>query len=73
MDPVAIIDLPLPRRGMVPRTLEEKIICCADKFYSKTGPARHQPRPVSQILVDLSALDPAHARRFSRWATDFRL
>ena len=28
-------DLPLPHRDMVPVTLEEKIICCADKFYSK--------------------------------------
>jgi uncharacterized protein len=66
-------NLPLPRRDMVPKTLTEKIICCADKFYSKTGPARHQPRTVSQILADLSAIDPVHARRFSRWAAQLRL
>ncbi len=73
LDTILRHHLPLPRRDMVPKTLEEKIICCADKFFSKTGPTRHQPRTVSQILADLSALDPAHARRFSRWATQFRL
>ncbi|MCF8075880.1 MAG: HD domain-containing protein [Desulfotignum sp.] len=66
-------NLPLPRRDMVPVTLAEKIICCADKFFSKTGPARHRPRTVSQILGDLNAIDPAHARRFARWAWEFRL
>lgn len=29
--------LPLPRRDMTPRSLEEKLICYADKFYSKSG------------------------------------
>ena len=66
-------NLPLPRRDMVPVTLEEKIICCADKFFSKTGPARHQPRSVRRILADLSAIDPEHALRFARWAQAFKL
>lgn len=36
--------LPLPRRDMIPLTLEEKIICFADKFYSKKmhGQAREK-------------------------------
>ena len=29
-------DLPVPHREMVPISLEEQIICFADKFYSKT-------------------------------------
>jgi uncharacterized protein len=65
--------LPLPCRDMVPVTPAEKIICCADKFFSKTGPARHRPRTVSQVLADLNAIDPAHARRFARWAQEFSL
>ena len=28
-------NLPLPKRDMRPRTIEEQIICLADKFYSK--------------------------------------
>ncbi|MBU0969970.1 MAG: HDIG domain-containing protein, partial [Proteobacteria bacterium] len=29
-------NLPLPKRDMVPVSLEEKIICCADKYFSKS-------------------------------------
>jgi uncharacterized protein len=73
LDTIIRHNLPLPRRDLVPVTLTEKIICCADKFFSKTGPARHQPRTIRQILEDLSALDPASAHRFSRWAEAFSL
>jgi len=66
-------NLPLPRRDLMPETLEEKIICCADKFFSKTGPARRHPRTVDRILAELAAIDPEHALRFARWAETFRL
>ncbi len=33
-------NLPLPHRDMTPQTLEEKLICYADKFYSKSGDIR---------------------------------
>lgn len=29
--------LPLPHRDMTPQSIEEKLICYADKFYSKSG------------------------------------
>lgn len=29
-------DLPLPHIDLLPETLEEKLVCYADKFYSKT-------------------------------------
>ncbi|MFN2437264.1 MAG: HD domain-containing protein [Desulfotignum sp.] len=73
IDTILRHNLPLPRRDLVPGTLTEKIICCADKFFSKTGPARHRPRTVSRILADLAAIDSEHALRFSRWAEEFRL
>ncbi|MDZ7666709.1 MAG: HDIG domain-containing protein [Desulfotignum sp.] len=73
IDTILRHNLPLPRRDLVPGTVTEKIICCADKFFSKTGPARHRPRTVNRILADLAALDPEHALRFSRWAEEFRL
>lgn len=34
--------LPLPHRDMTPQTLEEKLICYADKFYSKSGDIREE-------------------------------
>ena len=30
-------NLPLPRRYLLPETKEEKLICLADKFFSKSG------------------------------------
>ena len=34
---IAAHDLPLPHRDFVPETMLEKLICYADKFYSKSG------------------------------------
>jgi len=44
--------LPLPARDMVPETLEEKLICFTDKFYSKTHPDK--VKTVEQIRKSLS-------------------
>ena len=33
-------NLPLPNRDMIPVSIEEQIICYADKFFSKTGNGR---------------------------------
>ena len=41
--------LPLPERDFLPETLEEKLICLADKFYSKSG--------------DMTEKSPARIRR----------
>ncbi len=35
-------NLPLPRRDMLPLSLEEKLICYADKFFSKSGDIREE-------------------------------
>ncbi len=36
LDDIVNQDLPLPHRSLVPETIEEKLICYADKFFSKT-------------------------------------
>lgn len=36
LDDIVSQDLPLPHQDMQPETIEEKLICYADKFYSKT-------------------------------------
>ncbi|MBN3034932.1 MAG: HDIG domain-containing protein [Bacteroidales bacterium] len=40
---------PLPERDMVPITMEEKLICYADKFYSKTPQHLTVPKPIDKI------------------------
>lgn len=73
LDNILRHNLPLPRRDMVPLTLEEKIICCADKFFSKTFANRHRPRTVPDIIVELGTIDMEHAHRFARWAAALQL
>jgi uncharacterized protein len=46
-------DLPIPLRNMVPITVEEKIICYADKFFSKTNKHLDVPKPTDKILRKL--------------------
>ncbi len=41
--------LPLPQRDMTPQTLEEKLICYADKFYSKSGDIRKE-KSIEKII-----------------------
>lgn len=42
-------NLPLPHREMVPVTIEEKIICYADKFFSKSSKNLFKPKPIEKI------------------------
>lgn len=41
--------LPLPRRDMRPLTIEEKIICFADKFFSKRPDELGRERPLEKV------------------------
>lgn len=44
-DYIASKRLPLPLRDMLPESIEEKLICYADKFYSKSGDLRREKSP----------------------------
>jgi len=57
--------LPLPHRDMVPVSIEEVIICYADKFYSKTNGGREHP--LEQVLAELNRFGPDKADRFIKW------
>lgn len=45
--------LPLPHRDMTPQTLEEKLICYADKFYSKSGDFTRE-KPIEKVILSMS-------------------
>ena len=64
--------LPLPHRDMVPVTLEEQIICVADKFYSKS-PGKEGQATVENIIASLSEIEPGHGQRFTQWIRKFHL
>ncbi len=65
-------NLPLPLRDMTPQTLEEQIICYADKFYSKNGGAHPaQEKPLDKIISGLSRFGDGKAERFLEWRRRF--
>ncbi|THB79029.1 MAG: HD domain-containing protein [Desulfobacteraceae bacterium] len=66
-------NLPLPRRDMVPQSLEEKIICVADKFHSKNPSKKDKIYTVDAVIRSLSKIDPGHGKRFTVWAQEFGL
>jgi uncharacterized protein len=62
--------LPLPVRDMAPVTLEETIICYADKFFSKTNGIRE--KSVEAIIAQLKPYGSAKVRRFQQWHRRFQ-
>lgn len=57
--------LPLPHRDMRPQSLEEQLICFADKFYSKTKPGIE--KPVEKIRQSLRKYGEKEILRFNEW------
>jgi uncharacterized protein len=62
--------LPLPLRDMVPVTLEEKIVCYADKFFSKT-PSEKKEKTPEEILHSLSRFGRDKKEKFLSWMDEF--
>jgi len=50
--------LPLPHRHMIPLTVEEEIVCYADKFYSKNPGKLSIPKDIDKILKNLEKYGP---------------
>lgn len=57
--------LPLPHQDFLPETMEEQVICYADKFYSKSHLDRE--RTPEQALKSLERFGQEGAHRFARW------
>lgn len=61
--------LPLPPGDYTPETLEEQVVCYADKFFSKTHLDRE--RTVDQVCHSLERFGPDGVERFRRWQERF--
>lgn len=62
-------DLPLPHSDFLPETLEEQVICYADKFYSKSHLDRE--KTIAQAEKSISKYGEAGLSRFRRWVEMF--
>ena len=63
--------LPLPLRDMRPVTIEEELICYADKFYSKTNSGVEAAKSVHEVARHLKRYGRRQAETFIRWAARF--
>ncbi len=65
--------LPLPERDMVPVSIEEKIICAADKYHSKNPKFSDRKITTAEVIEELKKIHPGHAARFILWSEAFGL
>ena len=66
------LPMPLPdddSEPYIPETLEEQVVCYADKFFSKTK--LHREKTVEEAARSLAKFGPNGVDRFLRWAAQF--
>lgn len=61
--------LPLPHMDFLPETIEEQIVCYADKFFSKSHPEKG--KTVEQVRQMLSRFPDANLEQWDRWVKLF--
>lgn len=57
--------LPLPAIDLVPETLEEKLVCYADKFFSKTHIDTR--KPLEKVEKSIARFGEGGLKRFKEW------
>ncbi|WP_459683887.1 HD domain-containing protein [Viscerimonas tarda] len=62
-------NLPLPHRDMLPLSIEEKVICFADCFYSKSKLGKE--KTPEQVIASLSKFGGQSVNRFVEWCDLF--
>jgi len=68
---VALKKLPLPKRDMLPVSIEEEIICYADKFFSKNPGKISTPKDPEEIIKKLSQHGKGKAETFKGFMKKF--
>jgi len=62
--------LPLPVRDYVPVSVDEQIICFADKFFSKSGDLMHE-KSVDEARRSIKRFGEKNVARFDEWCELF--
>jgi uncharacterized protein len=71
-DDVRSSNLPLPQRDMRPVTVEEQIICYADKFFSKNHDGASREKSIAEIVESLNPYGADKVERFMGWVELFK-
>lgn len=61
--------LPLPPGNYIPETLMERLICYADKFYSKSG--KMERKPLERVIASMARISPESLDRFMKLHQEF--
>lgn len=69
VDDIDQMSLPLPRRDLMPETLLERLICYADKFYSKSGDMKE--KSIEKVRASMKRHSEATAQRFEVLHAEF--
>ncbi|MBI5205539.1 MAG: HDIG domain-containing protein [Nitrospirae bacterium] len=64
-------NFPIPKRDMTPTTIEEKIICFADKFFSKDNEPLKE-KPIQKIREFIGKFGEDKLRQFDEWVIFFK-
>jgi len=64
-------NLPLPKRDMVPVSIEEQIVCYADKFFSKNVDKKSKALKMEAVVEKIESYGSGQARRFNAWVELF--
>lgn len=63
VDDIVSQNLPLPKRDMTPVSIEEKAICYADKFFSKSGNLTKE-KDLEKVMRQMESFGADSLRRF---------
>jgi uncharacterized protein len=63
--------LPLPERDMAPQSLEERIVCFADLFYSKKPGGAAAEKSPDTVKKSLARFSEEKAAIFEKWLEEF--
>lgn len=66
-------NLPLPKHDLIPETVEEEIVCLADKFYSKVEGKETQEKTIAQIKAELAHFGQETLNRFAKWLEKYKI
>jgi uncharacterized protein len=64
-------NLPLPLRDMMPISIEEQILCFADKFYSKDADFSEKEKPLETVRKGIARFGEDKLKRFDEWVKIF--
>ncbi len=61
--------LPLPKGDYMPETLMERLVCYADKFYSKSG--KMERKPLEKVIRSMERISAGSLARFMKLHEEF--